>query len=256
MLTEAVDGVGFLSAARSRGPRQSDLASFRTALSKLPGPVGKTTSVQACAGAFVDGIERRKRRIDRPRWVGALRWLRPLLTTRAAESQMQRDRPSCSRRWTRGRRGRSVDGKRTGAARRSRPNRRYSTIRPRHLFAVASQNGGGLLRSAIGRGVGVVEFPFGGDGFGLVVRAGVSAFGHHRAAVGVDSTTGGSPGHRVAVGCTVVGTDACCPDSVHRCARSARSTRCAVGQLAVPPARRAVPERFQQVVKTTQTLEV
>jgi NAD(P)-dependent dehydrogenase (short-subunit alcohol dehydrogenase family) len=71
----------------------SDLASFRTALSKLPGPMGKTTSVQACAGAFVDGIERRKRRIYCPRWVGVLRWLRPLLTTSAAETQMRKGLP-------------------------------------------------------------------------------------------------------------------------------------------------------------------
>jgi NAD(P)-dependent dehydrogenase (short-subunit alcohol dehydrogenase family) len=71
----------------------SDLASFRTALSKLPGPMGKTTSVQACAGAFVRGIERRKRRVYCPRWVGALRWLRPLLTTSAAETQMRKGLP-------------------------------------------------------------------------------------------------------------------------------------------------------------------
>jgi NAD(P)-dependent dehydrogenase (short-subunit alcohol dehydrogenase family) len=71
----------------------SDLASFRTALSKLPGPMGKTTSVHACAGAFVDGIERRKRRIFCPRWVAALRWLRPLLTTSAAETQMRKGLP-------------------------------------------------------------------------------------------------------------------------------------------------------------------
>jgi NAD(P)-dependent dehydrogenase (short-subunit alcohol dehydrogenase family) len=71
----------------------SDLASFRTALRKLPGPMGKTTSVQTCAGAFVDGIERRKRRIYCPRWVGALRWLRPLLTTSAAETHMRKGLP-------------------------------------------------------------------------------------------------------------------------------------------------------------------
>jgi NAD(P)-dependent dehydrogenase (short-subunit alcohol dehydrogenase family) len=68
----------------------SELASFRTALSKLPGPMGKTTSVQACAGAFVKGIERRKRRIYCPRWVSALRWLRPLLTTSAVETQVRK----------------------------------------------------------------------------------------------------------------------------------------------------------------------
>src|SRR3954468_6698400 len=33
-------------------------------------------------------------------------------------------------------------------------------------------------------GVGLVEFAFGGDGFGFVVGAGVSAFGHHRGALG------------------------------------------------------------------------
>jgi hypothetical protein len=32
-------------------------------------------------------------------------------------------------------------------------------------------------------GVGVVEFAFGGDGSGLVVGAGVSTLGHHRAAL-------------------------------------------------------------------------
>jgi NAD(P)-dependent dehydrogenase (short-subunit alcohol dehydrogenase family) len=71
----------------------SDLASFRSALSKLPGPMGKTTSVQACADAFVNGIERRKRRIYCPRWVGALRWLRPLLTTSIAETQVRKGLP-------------------------------------------------------------------------------------------------------------------------------------------------------------------
>ena len=71
----------------------SDIASFRTALSKLPGPMGKTTSVQACAGAFVNGIERRKRRIYCPRWVGALRWMRPLLTTSVAEARVRKGLP-------------------------------------------------------------------------------------------------------------------------------------------------------------------
>lgn len=71
----------------------SDLASFRTALSMLPGPMGKTTSVQACATAFVNGIERRKRRIYCPRWVGVLRWLRPVLTTSAVETQVRKGLP-------------------------------------------------------------------------------------------------------------------------------------------------------------------
>ena len=47
----------------------------------------------------------------------------------------------------------------------------------------------------------VVESAFGRFGFGGVVRAGVSAFGHHHAAFcRLASMTGGSPVHRVAVG--------------------------------------------------------
>jgi NAD(P)-dependent dehydrogenase (short-subunit alcohol dehydrogenase family) len=71
----------------------SDLKSFRTALNKLPGPMGKTTTVQSCAQAFVKGIEGRRRRINCPRWVGLLRWLRPLLTTAAAEAQVRKGLP-------------------------------------------------------------------------------------------------------------------------------------------------------------------
>ena len=74
-------------------------------------------------------------------------------------------------------------------------------------------------------GVAVVEFAFGRNGFGCVVGAGVSASGHHYARSGVVSAVGG---HR-ATGWrwvhTVVGTDAGCPDTWHRCARLVRSTR-------------------------------
>ena len=48
--------------------------------------------------------------------------------------------------------------------------------------------------------VGVVEFAFGVDGLGGGVGAGVSAFGHHHAAVAAGVYLGGSPVHRVAVG--------------------------------------------------------
>ena len=46
-------------------------------LSKLPGPLSKTTSVEKCGEAFVKGIEGRKRHINCPGWVGLLRWLKP-----------------------------------------------------------------------------------------------------------------------------------------------------------------------------------
>ena len=54
-------------------------------LSKLPNPLGKTTSVDKCGEAFVKGIEGRKRRVNVPGWVGAFRWLRPVLSTPVGE---------------------------------------------------------------------------------------------------------------------------------------------------------------------------
>jgi NAD(P)-dependent dehydrogenase (short-subunit alcohol dehydrogenase family) len=66
---------------------KSDLSTFREMLGKLPGPLGKTTSVQACGEAFVKGIEGRKRQINCPSWVGLMRWVRPLLASPVGESQ-------------------------------------------------------------------------------------------------------------------------------------------------------------------------
>jgi NAD(P)-dependent dehydrogenase (short-subunit alcohol dehydrogenase family) len=71
----------------------SDLKSFTKALSKLPGPMGRTTSVQKCAEAFVKGIEGRKRRVNCPGWVGILRWLRPALSTPLGEAQARKIAP-------------------------------------------------------------------------------------------------------------------------------------------------------------------
>lgn len=62
-----------------------DLHSFTTMLARLPYPLGKTTSVDNCGEAFVKGIEGRKRRINVPGWVGAFRWLKPVLSTRLGE---------------------------------------------------------------------------------------------------------------------------------------------------------------------------
>jgi NAD(P)-dependent dehydrogenase (short-subunit alcohol dehydrogenase family) len=66
---------------------KSDMSTFNEMLSRLPGPLKKTTSVQACGEAFVRGIEERKRQINCPRWVGLVRWLRPFLASRAGEKQ-------------------------------------------------------------------------------------------------------------------------------------------------------------------------
>jgi len=60
---------------------KQDLAAFREMLESLPGPLGATTSVEECAAAFVDGIEKRAKRVNVPGWVGLLRWLKPVLTS-------------------------------------------------------------------------------------------------------------------------------------------------------------------------------
>jgi NAD(P)-dependent dehydrogenase (short-subunit alcohol dehydrogenase family) len=69
---------------------KADLTTFAEMLTKLPYPLNRTTSVHKCAQAFVTGIERRKRRINCPRWVAAVRWLRPVLSTPVGEAPVRR----------------------------------------------------------------------------------------------------------------------------------------------------------------------
>jgi len=64
---------------------QKDLPVFREQLAKFPWPLNKTTSVDKCAAAFVDGIEHRKKRVYCPGWVGVFRWIKPFLSTRFGE---------------------------------------------------------------------------------------------------------------------------------------------------------------------------
>lgn len=60
---------------------KKDLSTFGELLAKLPMPLNKTTSVERCGKAFVAGIKGRKRQINCPGWVGALRWFKPVLAT-------------------------------------------------------------------------------------------------------------------------------------------------------------------------------
>ena len=71
--------------AQIRAEGHSRLPVFRDQLAKFPWPVNKTTSVDKCAAAFVDGIEHRKKRVYCPGWVGVFRWLKPFLSTRFGE---------------------------------------------------------------------------------------------------------------------------------------------------------------------------
>jgi NAD(P)-dependent dehydrogenase (short-subunit alcohol dehydrogenase family) len=62
-----------------------DLSAFREMIGRLPGPLKKTTDVDTCVRAFVDGLERRSRRVYVPGWVGAIAQARMLLTTPLGE---------------------------------------------------------------------------------------------------------------------------------------------------------------------------
>jgi len=70
---------------------KDDLSAFREMLKALPGPMGKTTSVEACAEAFARGIEKRATRVNVPGWVGVTRWLKPLLTSKPMALLSRRD---------------------------------------------------------------------------------------------------------------------------------------------------------------------
>lgn len=64
---------------------KSDLSAFAELISILPGPLKKTAAVDACVTAFVNGIEKRKRRIYVPGWVGLIRSRRNLLSSLAGD---------------------------------------------------------------------------------------------------------------------------------------------------------------------------
>ena len=64
---------------------KADLPSFGELLARLPWPLGKTTTVDKCAEAFVKGIEGRATRVYCPSWVRLFRWAKPVLSTPLGE---------------------------------------------------------------------------------------------------------------------------------------------------------------------------
>ncbi|GAA2361823.1 SDR family oxidoreductase [Dactylosporangium salmoneum] len=64
---------------------KDDLPAFKDTLRRLPPPMGSTTSVERCAAAFVDALERRRRKVFVPRSVFLMYWFRTLLNSRLAE---------------------------------------------------------------------------------------------------------------------------------------------------------------------------
>jgi NAD(P)-dependent dehydrogenase (short-subunit alcohol dehydrogenase family) len=69
---------------------RADLPTFGEMVSKLPFPLNRTTSVEACGEAFVAGIEKRRRQVNCPGWVGVVRWLKPVLSTALGERPVRR----------------------------------------------------------------------------------------------------------------------------------------------------------------------
>ncbi|MBT0567679.1 SDR family oxidoreductase [Williamsia sp. CHRR-6] len=64
---------------------KDDLGAFAEMLTLLPWPLNKTTTVDKCAAAFVDGLANRKRRVYVPGWVRFLGWAKPIVTSRVGE---------------------------------------------------------------------------------------------------------------------------------------------------------------------------
>ena len=69
---------------------RSDLPAFHETVRKLPWPLNATTSVHECAAAFVDGMERRRRKIYVPRALAGVQALRTLILGPVAEAIISR----------------------------------------------------------------------------------------------------------------------------------------------------------------------
>jgi NAD(P)-dependent dehydrogenase (short-subunit alcohol dehydrogenase family) len=67
---------------------EAALPTFRETRSKLPGPLGAYTSVEACAEALVENLETRGRRVFVPRSVGVVSAIRQVVTGVVAEKLM------------------------------------------------------------------------------------------------------------------------------------------------------------------------
>jgi short-subunit dehydrogenase len=69
---------------------KDDLPAFRETLRRLPPPLGSTTSVDRCAAAFADALERRRRKVFVPRSVALVYWLRTFIGSRLSEKVVER----------------------------------------------------------------------------------------------------------------------------------------------------------------------
>lgn len=70
-----------------------DLSAFRQMVESLPYPLNRTTDVESCVEAFVDGLAERKRRVYVPGWVGAVAKARALVNSPLGERETLKHAP-------------------------------------------------------------------------------------------------------------------------------------------------------------------
>ena len=69
---------------------QNDLAGFRELMGKLPGPFGRVTPLRDCAAAFVEAVERRRRKVYIPRTLAVAAAVRQFFASSLADFIMGR----------------------------------------------------------------------------------------------------------------------------------------------------------------------
>lgn len=67
-----------------------EMTTFQKMFGNAPGPMGRTVPAGECATAFVTAMDRRQKYVFCPRWVGMLRWIRPLLSGGFAERPLRK----------------------------------------------------------------------------------------------------------------------------------------------------------------------
>ncbi len=72
---------------------RKDLKAFDELISKLPPPLNRTTTVEACVDAFVKAIDKRKRRVYVPGWVGMIRARRNLVSSALGDRSTLKEVP-------------------------------------------------------------------------------------------------------------------------------------------------------------------
>ncbi|SNS78637.1 SDR family oxidoreductase [Rhodococcoides kyotonense] len=72
---------------------KADLGAFGEMLGLMPGPFGHTMTVDKCVDAFVDGLEKRKRKVYVPRWVGAAGLFRGVLQSAVGDRALLKHVP-------------------------------------------------------------------------------------------------------------------------------------------------------------------